>query len=61
MIFTLFLLHVDNILVIVDKEEAKRIEEALRQRFGKVQFEAGEELSYLGMKIAIRDEGTKVE
>ncbi len=55
MIF-LLLLHVDDILAIVDKEEAARIEAALKKRFGEVQFEEGDELSYLGMKILIKSE-----
>jgi hypothetical protein len=60
MIF-LLLLHVDDILAIVDKEEAVRIEAALKKRFGEVQFEVGDELSYLGMKISIKSEGTTVD
>jgi hypothetical protein len=60
MIFTL-LLHVDDILALVDAKEAKKIEQSLRRRFGEVQFEVGEELSYLGMKINIKDEGTTVD
>jgi hypothetical protein len=59
-IFTL-LLHVDDILALVDAEEAKMLEANLRRRFGEVQFEVGEDLSYLGMKIIIRDEGTTVD
>jgi hypothetical protein len=59
-IFTL-LLHVDDILALVDAEEAKMLEANLRRRFGVVQFEVGEDLSYLGMKIIIRDEGTTVD
>jgi hypothetical protein len=59
-IFTL-LLHVDDILALVDAEEAKKLEQNLRRRFGEVQFEVGEEFSYLGMKIIIKDEGTMVD
>jgi hypothetical protein len=59
-IFTL-LLHVDDILALVDAEEAKKLEQSLRRRFGEVQFEVGEELSYLGMKINIKDEGTTAD
>jgi hypothetical protein len=58
--FTL-LLHVDDILALVDAEEVKKLEQSLRRRFGEVQFEVGEELSYLGMKINIKDEGTTVD
>jgi hypothetical protein len=59
-IFTL-LLHVDDILALVDAEEAKMLEANLKRRFGEVQFKVGEALSYLGMKIIIRDEGTTVD
>jgi hypothetical protein len=52
----ILLLHVDDIV-----EEAKRLKAILQQRFGEVQFEIGENLSYLGMKIAIKDEGTVVD
>ncbi len=58
MIFTL-LLHVDDILAIVDQEEAKRIEAALKRRFGEVQFKVGDKLSYLGMKISIKNKGNE--
>jgi hypothetical protein len=60
MIFIL-LLHIDDIRATVDKKEAARIEAALKQWFGEVQFEVGDELSYLGMKISIRNEGTTVD
>jgi hypothetical protein len=55
------LLHVDDILGIVDADEPVRLREILQQRFGEVQFEIGDNLSYLGMKIAIKDEGTVVD
>jgi hypothetical protein len=48
---------VDNILVLVDAKEAKRLKEHLTRHFGAVQFEVGEKLSYLGMQIDIQDEG----
>jgi hypothetical protein len=57
----ILLLHVDDILGIVDKNEAEQLERMLKRRFGEVQFEIGEELSYLGMKISIRDNGTTVD
>jgi hypothetical protein len=60
MIFTL-LLHVDDILVLVDAEEVKKLEQSLKRRLGEVQFKVGEELSYLGMKINIMDEGTTID
>jgi hypothetical protein len=59
-IFTL-LLHVDDILAIVDAEEAKRLEETLKKRFGEVQFKVGENMSYLGMQVSIADDGTTID
>jgi hypothetical protein len=59
-IFTL-LLHVDDILALVDVEEADRLLERLKRRFGEVQFKVGEDLSYLGMNISVRDEGTTID
>jgi hypothetical protein len=59
-IFTL-LLHVDDILAAVDEEEADKLLERLRRRFGEVQFKVGNDLSYLGMKISIRKEGTMID
>jgi hypothetical protein len=57
----ILLLYIDHILAQVDKEEAERLRVHLRKRFGEVQFEIGEKLSYLGMQINIRDEGTMVD
>jgi hypothetical protein len=57
----LLLLYVDDILAQVDKEEAERLRVHLRNRFGEVQFEVGERLSYLGMQINVKDEGTTVD
>jgi hypothetical protein len=31
------------------------------RKFGEVQFEVGSKLSYLGMQIEIRDEGTMID
>jgi hypothetical protein len=59
-IFTL-LLHVDDILAAVDAEEADKLLQRLKRRFGEVQFEVGNDLSYLGMKISIRKEGTTID
>jgi hypothetical protein len=58
--FTL-LLHVDDILAAVDEEEADKLLERLRRRFGEVHFEVGNDLSYLVMKISIRKEGTMID
>jgi hypothetical protein len=55
------LLHVDDILGVVDTEEAELIERNLKQRFGDVQFETGDDLSYLGMQVSIRNQGTMVD
>jgi hypothetical protein len=59
-IFTL-LLHVDDILAAVDAEEADELLKMLKRHFGEVQFEVGNDLSYLGMKISIRKEGTTID
>ncbi len=55
------LLHVDNILGVVNAEEAKLIEMTLKRRFGDVQFQTGDNLSYLGMLVSIGNEGTTVD
>jgi hypothetical protein len=55
------LLYVDDILAQVDEVEVVRLREHLMRRFGEVQFEVGSNLSYLGMQIDIRDEGTIVD
>jgi hypothetical protein len=57
----ILLLYVDDILAIVDKAEAERIRAMLLARFGTVQLEIGGRLSYLGMKIDIRDIGTVID
>jgi hypothetical protein len=57
---SILLLYVDDILAQVDKREVKRLRVHLKKRFGEVQFEIGEKLSYLGMQINIKDEGTTV-
>jgi hypothetical protein len=59
-IFTL-LLHVDDILAAVDAEEVDKLLERLKRRFGGVQFEVGNNLSYLGMKISIQKERTMID
>jgi len=57
----ILLLYVDDILAIVDKEDAERITAHLVAKFGTVVFERNGELSYLGMEIEISDEGTKID
>jgi len=57
----LLLLYVNDISAQVDKQEAERLRVHLRNRFGEVQFEVGEKLSYLGMQINVKDEGTTVD
>jgi hypothetical protein len=52
---------VDDILGVVDTEEAKLIETTLKRRFGDIQFETGDNLSYLGMQVSIGNEGTTVD
>jgi hypothetical protein len=43
--------------VLVDNEEVEKIRKHLDKRFGKVLFEKGKELSYLGMQIRIKESG----
>lgn len=57
----ILLLYVDDILAIVDADEAKRIMAHLVFKFGTVQFEIDSRLSYLGMEINITDEGTRID
>jgi hypothetical protein len=56
-----FILYVDDILAQVDEKEGQRLWEHLRKRFGEVQYEVGEKLSYLGMQIEIKDKGKIVD
>jgi hypothetical protein len=53
--------YVDDILAQVDKKEAERLQKHLMRKFGEVQFEVGSKVSYFGMQIDIRDEGTMVD
>ncbi len=39
----------DDILALVDADEAKRLKKHLEERFGAVHFEIAKKLSYLGM------------
>ena len=57
----ILLLYMDDILAQVDEKEVERLRVHLRKHFGEVQFEVGEKLSYLGMQIEIKDEGTTVD
>jgi hypothetical protein len=57
----ILLLYVDDILAIVDKEEAEKIRAHLMAKFGSVQFETGGRLSYLGMEIDVTDAGTSID
>jgi len=52
---------VDDILAIVDEVEAEKIRVQMVAKFGTMLFEINGKLSYLGMKIEISDEGTKIE
>jgi hypothetical protein len=54
----LLLLYVDDILALVDQEEAKRIRERLLRRFGEIVFVVGNKQSYLGMEIEVTKQGT---
>ncbi len=57
----ILLVYVDNILALVDKTEAEKLQKFLDDRFGKVQFEVGRQLSYLGMQISIEEKGVTVD
>jgi hypothetical protein len=56
----ILLLYVDDILAIIDDDEAKILRTHLEKRFGTVKFEVGNRLSYLGMELEIGDRGTAV-
>jgi hypothetical protein len=57
----ILLLYVDDILAIVNKEEAKKIRMHLVTKFGSVQFKTGGRLSYLGMEINVTYAGMSVD
>jgi hypothetical protein len=57
----LLLLHVDDILENVDREEAMNLKAQLEKAFGTIQFEEGGRLSYLGMQLELHEEGTIVD
>jgi hypothetical protein len=57
----ILLVYVDDILALVDRDEAERIRKNLDQQFGKVQFEVGKKLSYLGMEISITEKGVTID
>jgi hypothetical protein len=57
----LLLLHVDDILANVDREEAMSLKKRLEKAFGIIQFEEGGRLSYLGMQLELHGEGTVVD
>jgi hypothetical protein len=57
----ILLVNVDDILALVDKTEAEKLQKFLDNRFGKVQFEVGRKLSYLGMHISIEEKGVTVD
>jgi hypothetical protein len=57
----LLLLHVDDILANVDREEAMALKARLEKAFGTIQFIEGSRLSYLGMYLEQSKEGTVVD
>jgi len=57
----ILLLYVDDILAMVDEEEAEKIRAHLVAKFGTVVFEINGKLSYLGMEIELSDKGTKID
>jgi len=57
----LLLLHVDDILANVDREEMMALKEKLEEKtFGMIQFEEGGRLSCLGMHLELHENGTIV-
>jgi hypothetical protein len=57
----ILLVYVDDILALVDKDEAEKIRRTLDRQFGKIHFEIGKKLSYLGMEISITESGVTVD
>jgi hypothetical protein len=55
------LLYVDDILALVDKEEAETIRSRLQKQFGEIVFEAEKRLSYLRMEIQVMTKGTVID
>jgi hypothetical protein len=55
------MLHVDDIMANVDREEAMALKAQLEKAFGMIQFEEGSRLSYLGMQLELREKGTIVD
>ena len=55
------LLHIDDILANVDREEAMALKARLEKAFGTIQFIEGSRLSYLGMYLEQSKEGTVVD
>jgi hypothetical protein len=49
----ILLVYVDDVLALVDVNEAKKIKKTLEDRFGKITFEEGSRLSYLGMQVEV--------
>jgi hypothetical protein len=56
----ILLLYVDDILALVDEEEAEKLRAKLQRRFGELVYEVGRKLSYLGMEIEVTTEGTRL-
>jgi uncharacterized membrane protein len=57
----ILLVYVDDILALVDRDEAEKIRRTLGRQFGKIHFEIGKKLSYLGMGISITESGVTVD
>jgi hypothetical protein len=57
----ILLVYVDDILALVDRDEAEKIRKTLGRQFGKIHFEIGKKLSYLGMEISITESGVTVD
>jgi hypothetical protein len=57
----LLLLFVDDILAVVDAEEAKKLKAKLEELFGMIQFKEGDKLSYLGMDVTVKNSGMTID
>ena len=57
----LLLIYVDDILVLTDKEEAERLQQAFVQEFQWITIDYGSIHSYLGMQIVLKDGYTMID
>jgi hypothetical protein len=57
----ILLLYVDDILAVMDAEEAEKLRTRLEELFGTIQYEEGAKLTYLGMDVNIEDQGMTID